>query len=46
MRQREVVIEFRCANRFYFGWHRHERQKTFRDPQDVLIDADLLPQRM
>jgi len=30
----------------YFGRLRHEREKKLRDPQDVLIDADRLRQRM
>ena len=49
MSQREVVINLAVSEQkdwIYFGWLRHEREKNFRDPQDVLIDADLLPQRM
>jgi hypothetical protein len=30
----------------YFGRLRHEREKKLRDPQDVLIEADRLRQRV
>jgi hypothetical protein len=30
----------------YFGRFRHEREKKLRDPQDVLIEADRLRQRL